>query len=346
LILLPLNVYWQPIDHQFWHIGEILNNMNVALIGCGRWGKNIARALHKVGALKRIIEQGAPGIQDFASELGVEVSDDMERAFQSDVRAVAIAVPAMLHFEVCKRALMAGKHVFVEKPLALQISQAEELAELAESKKLTLMVGHLLQYHPAFIKLNEVIATGAVGQVRHISSSRINPGAIRSEENALWSFAPHDFSMILKLAGQTPSKVEALAVKVLNPEIPDQFLVQIRFDGALTASANVSWLGPFKEHKLVVLGTSGAIVFEDTAPDPDRKLVLYRDYVDLTGPVPVFVKSKGESIACPNAEPLLEEMRHFIDCAAGKAVSRTGPHEAIPVLKLLRAASDAAGLPD
>ena len=314
------------------------------MIGCGRWGKNIARALHKAGALKLIIEQGAPGIEAFAGELGAGFSEDMERAFQSDVHAVAIAVPAVLHFEVCKRALMAGKHVFVEKPLALQVSQAEELAALAGSKNLTLMVGHLLQYHPAFVKLNEVIAAGAVGQVRHISSSRINPGAIRSEENALWSFAPHDFSMILKLAGQTPSKVEALAARVLNPEIPDQFLVQIRFDGTVTASASVSWLGPFKEHKLVVLGTRGAIVFEDTAADPGRKLVLYKDYVDTSGPVPVFVKSNGEAIAFPDSEPLLEEMRHFLDCAAGNAAPRTGPHEAIPVLKLLRAASDAAGL--
>lgn len=311
----------------------------VALVGCGRWGRNIAKVLARLGALEVIVDPAADAIRPFAEELGAAVSGDLEVAFGAGIDAVAIAAPAIDHATLIDRALAAGKHVFVEKPLALDIEDAERCAADAASRGLTLMVGHLLQYHPAFVRLKEMVAAGAIGDLRHIASNRLNPGAVRTEEDALWSMAPHDFSMILSLAQTQPTSVSSLPVRVINPDVPDQFAVQLRFSATLTAQANLSWISPFKEHKLVVLGETGALVFEDTAADPARKLVIYRDYVDTSGPVPRFVKGEGEPVDYPLNEPLEQEMRHFLECVTQGGSPRTGPDEAIPVLKLLHLAS-------
>lgn len=316
----------------------------IALIGCGRWGKNIARVLSELGALRLVVDPAAEKIADYVQGLGATVTSDIDAAFNATIDGIAIAAPAVEHFELARRALKNGKPVFVEKPLALNVDEAEELSSMADAANLPLMVGHLLQYHPAFVKLKQVVVDGAIGEVRHISSNRLNPGAIRTEENAMWSMAPHDFSMILGIAQAVPQSVEALAIRVVNPEVPDQFAVQLRFSETLTAQANVSWLSPFKEHKLVVLGTKGAIVFEDTHPQRERKLVLYRDYVDQASNAPVFVKGNGETIAWPQLEPLNEEMSAFLSSISSGGAIKTGPAEAIPVLRLLHRASAAAGV--
>lgn len=315
----------------------------IALIGCGRWGKNIARVLSELGALQLVVDPAADKIADYVGSLGAKVSANIDDAFDASIDGVAIAAPAVDHYRLACRALTSGKAVFVEKPLALDLDEASELSSLADATKLPLMVGHLLQYHPAFVRLKEVIAAGDIGDVRHISSNRLNPGAIRTEETALWSMAPHDFSMVLRIAESEPVSVEALAVRVVNPAIPDQYSVQMRFSENLTAQVNVSWLSPFKEHKLVVLGTKGAIIFEDTHAERDRKLVIYRNYVDQSGPAPAFVKGGGEPVDWPSLEPLHQEMSAFLSAVSSGVTPRTGPAEAIPVLRLLHRATAAAG---
>lgn len=315
----------------------------IALIGCGRWGKNIARVLSELGALQLVVDPAADKIADYVGSLGAKVSANIDDAFDASIDGVAIAAPAVDHYRLACRALTSGKAVFVEKPLALDLDEASELSSLADATKLPLMVGHLLQYHPAFVRLKEVIAAGDIGDVRHISSNRLNPGAIRTEETALWSMAPHDFSMVLRIAESEPVSVEALAVRVVNPAIPDQYSVQMRFSENVTAQVNVSWLSPFKEHKLVVLGTKGAIIFEDTHAERDRKLVIYRNYVDQSGPAPAFVKGGGEPLDWPSLEPLHQEMSAFLSAVSSGDTPRTGPAEAIPVLRLLHRATAAAG---
>lgn len=298
--------------------------------------------LARLGALEVIIDPAAEALRPYAADLGVDTCPDLDVAFGPRVDAVAIAAPAVDHASLTLRALEAGKPVFVEKPLALELEDAEAVAAKAAEKGLPLMVGHLLQYHPAFATLKRLVGEGLIGEVRHISSNRLNPGAIRTEENALWSMAPHDFSMVLALAGEEPSQVSALPVTVLNPAIPDQYFVQMRFPGGCTAGVNVSWLSPYKEHKLTVLGTSGALVFEDTAPMQDRKLVHYPGYVDMSGPAPRFVKGAGEPVEWPAEEPLETELSTFIEAVRNNAPTLTGPSEAIPVLRLLRRADAAA----
>ena len=321
---------------------EISSRPRVALIGCGRWGRNIARVLAQLGALETIIDATATSAKPYADQLGVRYTDDIETAFGANIDAVAIAAPAVHHYRLALRALEADKAVFVEKPLALEIEEAKQLAAVSEERRLTLMIGHLLQYHPAFIALKEQVASGAIGDLRHVTSHRLNPGAIRTEENALWSMGPHDFSMILGLFQSEPSAVAALPVRVVNPEIPDQYFVQLGFTGGRTAQVNVSWLSPYKEHKLTVLGTKGAIVFEDTAPERARKLLIYRNYVDVIDGDPRFVKGSGEPIEWADYEPLEAEMKAFLSAAAGAGGNRTDPREAIPVLNLLHRAGAAA----
>lgn len=317
-------------------------SLRVALVGCGRWGRNIARVLARLGALEVIVDPAVDALRPYAEELGCRITNNLDSIFGEGIDAVVIAAPAADHAALVRRALEANKPVFVEKPLALEVADAEALARLADDRGLTLMVGHLLQYHPAFLTLKQLVNAGEIGELRHIASNRLNPGAIRTEENALWSMAPHDFSMVLGLAGGPPSHVAALSVKVVNPDIPDQYSIQLRFSEFVTAQVNVSWLSPYKEHKLTVLGTKGALVFEDTAPDRARKLVIYKDYVDVSAGAPRFVKQGGEPVDYPADEPLEAEMRTFLNCARGEGSSPTGPAEAIPVLRLLQAAERAA----
>lgn len=314
----------------------------IALVGCGRWGRNIARVLSRIGALEVIVDPMATELADFAAELGARATADIGEAFAHAIDGVAIAAPAVDHARIASLALEAGKPVYVEKPLALELDDARAVAELADRKGLPLMIGHLLQYHPAFVTLKRLVREGAIGELRHVSSNRLNPGAIRTEENALWSMAPHDFSMVLSLVGEEPSAVAALPVTVVDPAIPDQFFVQMRFPGGTTGHVAASWISPYKEHKLTVLGTRGALVFEDTAAERDRKLVIYRDYVDTSGPRPQFVKSAGEPVEWPAEEPLEAEMRAFVAQVGGAGACRTGPDEAIPVLRLLHAAEAAS----
>jgi UDP-2-acetamido-3-amino-2,3-dideoxy-glucuronate N-acetyltransferase len=295
-----------------------------------------------LGVLEVIVDPSHNALQPYAEELGTRVTGDLDDIFSGGVDAVVVAAPAADHAILVRRVLEANIPVFVEKPLALEVAEAEALAQLAADRGLTLMVGHLLQYHPAFIKLKEMVNAGAIGDLRHVTSNRLNPGAIRTEENALWSMAPHDFSMVLGLVESSPINVSAQSVNIVNRDIPDQYFVNLRFSESVTAHVNVSWLSPYKEHKLTVLGTRGALVFEDTSPHPDRKLVIYRDYVDTSPGGPRFVKQEGEPVAFPANEPLEAEMRTFLDCIQGLGSTRTGPAEAIPVLRLLQAAERAS----
>lgn len=325
--------------------GSMTNSFSlprVALVGCGRWGRNIARVLARLGALEVIVDPAAEALRVYAEELKVSVVDDLEAAFGEAIDAVVIAAPAIDHARLARRALEANKPVFVEKPLALELEEATALSALATDRRLTLMVGHLLQYHPAFVTLKAMVEAGEIGELRHITSNRLNPGAIRTEENALWSMGPHDFSMVLALAGAEPTQVSTMPVRVVNPTIPDHYSIQLGFFSGLTAQVNLSWLSPYKEHKLTVLGTKGALVFEDTAGSRDHKLLIYKDYIDKSGDAPRFVKGHGLPICLPADEPLEAEMKAFLSAARGGEGNRTGPDEAIPVLNLLHRAEAAA----
>jgi UDP-2-acetamido-3-amino-2,3-dideoxy-glucuronate N-acetyltransferase len=314
---------------------------NLALIGAGYWGKNLARNFHQLGSLALVCDATEAVLaQQAAACPGIRTTQSVDDVFSDpSISRVAIAAPAARHYELAKKALEAGKDVFVEKPLALDSREGAALADLAESKGLILMVGHLLQYHPCVRKIQQLLASGELGKLQYITSNRLNLGKIRREENALWSFAPHDISVILSLVGgELPNQVRCIGEAYLNQGVADVTLTTLRFPGGVNAHVHVSWINPFKEQKLTVVGSHAMLVFDDTLPWTE-KLVLYRQpLVWSGGQVPEAKKSSGELVDVPEEEPLRLECAHFIECCDQRKAPITDGREGLRVLQVLNAA--------
>lgn len=314
--------------------------VRLAQVGCGYWGKNLARNFAQLGVLHAVADDNPATAAAMASEHGA-----LEMTFGSiladaEVGAISLATPAPQHAKMALAALHAGKHVFVEKPLALEIDEARQLVDAAKQTGRILMVGHLLQYHPIFNALREIVKNGALGKLQHIYSNRLSFGKIRVEENVLWSFAPHDVSMILALANELPDNVKAEGSSFITPGVVDNCICHLHFPSGIAAHINVSWLHPFKEHRLVVVGDKATAVFEDSQPDWSKRLAIYPNYVDHTGIVPTPVKGEAKFIDVSLAEPLKEECKHFLDCIETGNAPRTDGAEGLRVLNVLKQAED------
>jgi len=252
------------------------------------------------------------------------------------VPAVVIATPAPSHFTLAMRCMSAGKHVFIEKPLALSLEHGEELKRLAEQRGTVVMVGHLLQYHPAYRKLRELVAEGSIGALRYVYSNRLSLGKIRTDENVLWSFAPHDISMILGItAGETPARVDAIASRILSPSLADSAHLHLTFDSGLRAHVFASWVHPFKEHRFTAIGEHGCLVFDDTRPDGEK--LLWTIHLRRGAGIE---KVESAFIDTARGEPLRLECEHFLESIEGPMSPLTGAEEALNVLRVLSAADD------
>ena len=310
----------------------------VAVVGAGYWGKNLVRNFHSLGALACVCDTDETVLASFREQYpGVKTVLTLPEALGTEgVTGVVVATPAERHHVQAREALLAGKHVYVEKPLVLKEEQAEELIALAAEKKLVLMVGHLLQYHPAFLELKKLVAAGELGRINYICSHRLNLGKVRREENILWSFAPHDISMILSLAESEPDSVMAAGANYLHQRIADVTTTHLEFPSGLKAHIFVSWLHPFKEQKLVVVGEKKMVVFDDTKPWAD-KLLLYPHEIHWENNAPVPAKADHYRIDLPEAEPLKLECAHFLECVSQGKTPRTDGAEGLRVLKVLNA---------
>lgn len=310
----------------------------VAVVGSGYWGKNLVRNFHTLGALGLVCDKNEILLNKFQQEYpGVGTSLSLSDALRrDDIQAVAIATPAETHFAIAREALLAGKHAYVEKPLVLDEDQGRELIELARERGLVLMVGHLLQYHPAFITLKRMAAAGELGRINYIYSHRLNLGKIRREENILWSFAPHDLSMILSLAGEMPESVQTTGGYYLHSKIADVTTTHLEFSTGLKAHIFVSWLHPFKEQKLVVVGDKQMVVFDDTNPW-DEKLLAYPHQIKWENGAPVPAKGEATRIPVEQSEPLRQECLHFIECISEGRTPVTDGREGLDVLRVLNA---------
>ncbi len=310
----------------------------VAAVGCGYWGKNIVRNFAELGALRAVCDVDASVAAEFARKYRVPAVSLAQIMADPQYDGVAFASPAALHVEHAGGALRAGKHVFVEKPLALTVPEGRELARLANSHGRILMVGHLLQYHPLVLKLIELVGSGRFGDVKHVYSNRLNIGKLRTEEDVIWSFAPHDLSVILAILGRMPEQVSVEGASILNPRIADIANIHLRFPGGATGRVFVSWLNPYKEQKLSVIGTKAHAVFDDTVKWED-KLLIYDHRVEYRGGRPEAIKAEPVRVDVQQREPLREECAHFLhSIAAGKA-PRTDTREALRVLSVLEAAT-------
>lgn len=313
--------------------------VKVGVVGCGYWGKNLVRVFSEIGSLGAICDADSERASELSRSYNVPGTQCFEDMLaMPDVHAVVIAAPAAQHFALAKQSMLAGKDVFVEKPLALQVEDGEELVELAHRQSRILMVGHLLHYHPAVVALRRMIRDGELGRIEYISSSRLNLGRLRTEEDILWSFAPHDISAILHLLKEDPASVTAQGASYLNHPISDVTLTILSFASGVKAHIFVSWLHPFKEQKLVVVGNKKMAVFDDT--QAETKLVLYPHQIDWIDRVPVARKGEGQAVQLPQEEPLKTECLHFLECVRERKKPNTDGENGLRVLKVLHLASE------
>jgi UDP-2-acetamido-3-amino-2,3-dideoxy-glucuronate N-acetyltransferase len=311
--------------------------VRVAIVGAGYWGENLVRVFHQLGALEWICDFNPPRLQQMAERYrDVKTTGSFETILDDRrVDALVIATPAETHYELARRTLLAGKDVYVEKPLTLCCEDAEALTELAESQRRILMVGHLLEFHPAITRLNVLIEQGELGRLEYVYSNRLNLGKVRREENALWSFAPHDISVILLLLKQLPLQVTATGGTYLQANIADVTVSTMLFDRGVRAHLFVSWLHPYKEQKLVVVGERRMAVFDDVRKTD--KLQIFDKKIDLVNGEFVVEKPAGRPVEFPADEPLLLECRHFLECIEQRKTPKTDGRNGSRVLKVLEA---------
>ena len=308
----------------------------IAVVGVGYWGKNLVRNFHDLGALSVLCDaEGSVEAQCRKQYEHVRFCRDYREVLADpSITAVALATPAVTHYEMTKAALEAGKDVMVEKPLAIDVRHGEAVVKLAQATGRILMVGHILRYHPAIVKLQQLIASGALGKIDYLYSNRLNIGKIRTEENILWSFAPHDISVMLALLNEMPTRVFCQGGEYLNRDVSDVTLSHFDFPGGVQAHIFVSWLHPVKEQRLVVVGSEKMAVFDDTSA---HKLVLYPHRVEWKNRVPTAVKAEGEIVALDDREPLRAECQHFLDCVASRTPPTSDGAEGLRVLRVLDA---------
>jgi UDP-2-acetamido-3-amino-2,3-dideoxy-glucuronate N-acetyltransferase len=309
---------------------------NVAVVGVGYWGKNLVRNFYDLGALAALCDAEESVEANYTRQYpGVRFHREFSAVLlDPSVTAVALATPAVTHYEMAKAVLKAGKDVLVEKPLAVDVKHGEELVRLAEAKGRVLMVGHILRYHPAILKLQQLIRDGALGKINYLYSNRLNIGKIRTEENILWSFAPHDISVMLSLLNEMPTRVSCQGGGWLNHDVFDVTLSHFDFSSGVQAHIFVSWLHPVKEQRLVVVGSEKMAVFDDTA---EHKLVLYPHKVEWRNRIPTAIKAEGEIVCLDDSEPLRAECQHFLDCIESRTAPVSNGAEGLRVLRVLDA---------
>lgn len=308
----------------------------IAVIGNGYWGKNLVRNFYSLGALACVCDSRVEALQDANTQFDVETCSSLETVLNnSEIQGVAIAAPAIQHYQLAKECMLAGKDVYVEKPLALLVDEGRELSDIAEDRHRILMVGHILQYHPAILKLKELLGSGELGRIQYIYSSRLNWGKLRTEENILWSFAPHDISAILYLLDEMPIGVTATGGSYINPQIYDTTLAACDFQSGVKAHIFVSWLHPFKEQRMVIVGEQKTAVFDDI--EKERKLVLHPHRIDWVNRLPAASKDEGQVVLLPVVEPLRKECEHFLESITTRVTPRTDAKEGVRVLQVLDA---------
>jgi len=321
---------------------------SIAVVGCGYWGKNLVRNFAELGALHTVCDSSHEVLSRFeALYPNVNRETNLEAVLASEaVKGVVIALPVALHYSVAKQALLAGKDVFVEKPFASNSSEGGELVELSEERKLILMVGHLMLYHPAVDVLKRHIQSGDLGEIYYLYSTRVNLGQVRSDESALWRLTPHDISLFLYLLGTYPEVVSAQGISYVQPHVEDVVFVTLRFPENVLAHIHASWLDPHKIRQLTVVGSKKMAVFDDM--DPQHKLKIYDqgvvdDYDTASSPSGTLAL-RSEGIFFPRVdltEPLSLECRHFVNCIESRSQPLSNGKQGLDVVRIVERIEEA-----
>ncbi|HCU87322.1 MAG TPA: oxidoreductase [Verrucomicrobiales bacterium] len=311
------------------------NTPRVALLGCGYWGKNLARNLHALGALACVCDPSELGRAKAIEIAGdIKITSEFESVFaDASIDAVAIATPAPTHYELAVAALRAGKDVFVEKPMTLRTAEAVQLQSHAAHYERVLMVGHLMEYHPAIQKISQLAMDGELGDLHYIVSNRLNFGIVRTVENAWWSLAPHDVSVVLRLMGSLPESITCCGGDFITRGVDDLANAVLRFANGRQAQISVSWLHPAKERRLFVVGSRRSAIFDDAM----NALTLYEQRVVVNEGVPELMNEGAKPMVLSEDEPLLRECQHFLDCVETRTTPMTDGASGAAVVRVLEA---------
>ena len=311
----------------------------ICVVGAGRWGKNHIRTLDELGCLAGIVEADADIQVQFQEKYpNVMTFSNIQDAIKEEFDGFTVATPAETHFKIAEFIISHKKHVLVEKPLTLRAKEARRLKQLAEENNVNLMVGHLLLFHPAIRKIKELIQIGKIGKLQYIYSNRLNLGAVRTEENILWSFAPHDISIFQYFIGSLPVEVISRGGAFLQPHVHDSSMMVLTYPDNIVGHIFVNWLHPFKEHRLVVVGSKGMFSYEDSSDD--KSLLFYEKGIDWIQGEPVKRDGPTEIIPFDTAMPLTEELRYFTEHLNGNPIGIADARNGVEVLEILEKASE------
>ena len=311
---------------------------NIAVVGCGYWGKNLVRNFSELGALYSVSDAIIETAKNYADQYQVKYLTFDETINDANIKGVVLTVPAKLHASMAIEAMNKGKHVFVEKPLALNEIDAKLMIETANENKVKLMVGHLLHYHPIFKEIKKIVEKGEIGKLEYIQSSRLSFGRYRTEEDIIWSFAPHDISMILALTNEKPNIVKCDSKSIIKENHSDIANIFIEFPSGLKSNISVSWINANKEVKLTVTGSSAMLIFDDLKPW-EEKLSLCSYDIKKTDNLININKSSLKFVEVLEEEPLKNECKHFIEVTKQNTQPLTDGNEGLEVVKVLSSAS-------
>ena len=306
----------------------------VCVVGAGEWGANHNRILNSMGNLGGIVDSDPLVIQRFRDVYkGMDFYDNVDDSFENSFDGYIVASPAATHFQIAKTIIQNRFHLLVEKPLALNVKDASLLNEMALENRVNLMVGHLLLFHPAILKIKQMINDKVIGQLQYLYSNRLNLGTIRSEENILWSFAPHDISIFQFLVEDFPIEVISRGGIFLQSEVHDTTMTVLKYPDNIIGHIFVSWLHPFKEHRLVVIGSEGMISFDDSSKD--KKLNYHDKTINVSDGIPTKFEGETQEIEYNREMPLDRELQYFVDHLDGSPIDSSDANSAIEVLKIL-----------
>ena len=307
----------------------------ICVVGGGYWGKNHIRTLAELGYLGGIVDSDSGLLEKHLQDYPfVKTFKNIEESFDvKEFGGYTVATPAPTHFDIAKKIIKSKKHVLVEKPLTLELSDAILLNNLSKEAGVNLMVGHIMLFHPAIIKIKETIDSGLLGKIFYIYSNRLNFGQVRTNEDVLWSLGPHDISILDYFTNSIPSQIKVDSSSFLQKNISDSVIACIKYENGISAHIYESWLHPFKEHRIVVVGSKGMLSFEDSSNE--KSIILYKKSFDIVNKVPVKNDANAKIIDYKPKQPLTEELKYFAENMNTDLVLKSNGDHAIKVMKVL-----------
>ena len=314
-------------------------NKNICVVGSGKWGKNHISTLSQLDCLHGIVEKNKLVLEEIKVKYPkVNLFNSIDDAIDYGFDGYVIVTPAETHFEIAKKIIKSRNHVLVEKPFTTNVADAKYLCKLAKKNNVNIMIGHLLLFHPAINKMKQMISENKIGKLQYIYSNRLNLGTVRTKENVFWSFAPHDISIFQYFTDSFPENIFSNGAKMIQEDIHDTTLTFLEYPNNINCHIYVSWLHPFKEHRLVIIGSEGMLSFEDSAEN--KPLKFYDKKVSIDNNTPIEKNGFNKLIKYSNEKPLELELKYFINHLNDSSLKISNGESGLDVIKILQKSTD------